>query len=355
MNTLMRSLKDTDLRGKKVIIRVGFDLPIKNGIIIDDTRLQASLPTLDYVLKQDPEIVVLINHFGRPDGRRTEELSNKLIAKKLGEVSGIKVAMIDDLQELKRLVSSSKHTSGALFLFENVRFWYQEEANEETFAKSIGTLFDVYVNDAFSVSHRAHASFVGIPKFTSEKCMGLLFEKEFTNLSKVKDSPQHPAVMVIGGAKIATKLPVIKNMLKTYDHILVGGLIANEAIDEKISLGEKIILPVDYSPSAKAKLRVDIGPKTIENFTKYIRKAKTIVWNGPMGKYEVEESAEGTKKIQKAIIENKKAMQVVGGGETLDAIKQFGSFDDFDYVSMSGGAMLKFLAGKELPGITALE
>lgn len=351
----MRALKDVDLKGKKVVVRVGFDLPVEDGIIIDDTRLQASLPTLDYILKQDPKAVVLINHFGRPDGRRVEELSNKLIAKKLKEVSRIDITMINDLQELKRLMSSSKRISGKLFLFENIRFWYQEETNGEVLAKSIGTLFDIYVNDAFSVSHRAHASFIGIPKFTSEKCMGLLFEKEFTNLSKVKDNPQHPAVMVIGGAKIATKLPVIKNMAKTYDHVLVGGLIANEAIDEKMSLGEKVILPVDYSPNAKAKLRIDIGPKTIENFTKYIKEAKTIVWNGPMGKYEIEESAEGTKKIQEAITENKEAIQVVGGGETLDAIKQFGSFDDFDYVSMSGGAMLKFLAGKELPGITALE
>ncbi|MEA1926508.1 MAG: phosphoglycerate kinase [Patescibacteria group bacterium] len=350
----MRSLKDVDLKGKKVVVRVGFDLPVENGVIIDDTRLRASLPTLDYILKQDPEAVVLINHFGRPDGRRVEDLSNKIIAKKLKEVSGTDVVMINNLQELKRLISS-KHTSGAFFLLENIRFWYQEEANEEKFANSIGTLFDVYINDAFSVSHRAHASFVGIPKFTSEKCMGLLFEKEFTNLSRVKDDPRHPAVMAIGGAKIATKLPVIENMIKIYDHILVGGLIANEIIDEKISLGEKVILPVDYSPNAKAKLRIDIGPKTVENFIKYIKEAETIIWNGPMGKYEIEESAMGTKKIQEAITENKEAIQVVGGGETLDAIKQFGSFDDFDYVSMSGGAMLKFLAGKELPGITALE
>jgi len=351
----MNTIKDLDLGGKKVCIRTGLDLPIENGIVTDDSRLIAALPTLEYLQKQDTAITVIINHFGRPDGKRMPELSNTIIAKKVEEASDLEIVVLKDLQELKEAIENAQSSRGKMYMLENIRFWYQEESNDDAFAKEIGKLFDVYVNDAFSVSHRAHASFVGFPKYTKEKCMGLLFEKELVNLTKVKDHPSHPAVMVIGGAKIETKLPVIEKMAKTYDHILVGGLIANEAIDKKMELGEKVVLPVDYAPEDKKELRLDIGPKTVEIFEKYIKEANTIVWNGPVGKFEDKEAAEGTKRIHQAIAENKDAIQVVGGGETLDAINEFGSFADFDYVSMSGGAMLQFLEGKELPGLEALK
>ena len=351
----MKSIKDIDLKDKKICVRTGLDLPIEDGVITDDSRLTASLPTLEYLQKQQTALVVMINHFGRPDGKRIEELSNKVIAKEIEKKTDFEVVVLDDLEELEKTVRCGNTEKSKLYMLENIRFWYQEEANEKAFSQKIGEMFDVYVNDAFSVSHRAHASFVGIPEYTEEKCMGLLFEKELTNLSKVKDDPEHPAVMVIGGAKIETKLPVIENMAKKYDHILVSGLIANEVIDNKMDLGEKVVLPVDYAPEDKKELRMDIGPKTVENFIKHIEQAKTIVWNGPVGKFEKKEAAEGTKKIHKAIAKNKEAIQVVGGGETLDAINEFGSFDDFDYVSMSGGAMLQFLEGKELPGLEALK
>lgn len=350
----MKSIKELDLKDKKILVRTGLDLPIEDGIVTDESRLFAALPTLEYLQKQDCAITVIINHFGRPDGKKVEDLSNKIIAKEIEKKTDFKIDVIEDLDQLKELAKEGNVAKSKLYMLENIRFWYQEESNDETFAKRIGELFDVYVNDAFSVSHRAHASFVGFPKYTKEKCMGLLFEKELVNLSKVKDEPEHPAVMVIGGAKIATKLPVIENMAKKYDHILIGGLIANEAIDEKMDLGTKVILPIDYAPEDKQTLRMDIGPKTIEIFCKYIKEAKTIVWNGPVGKFEDKEAAEGTKKVHQAITKNKEAMQVVGGGETLDAINEFGSFDDFDYVSMSGGAMLQFLEGRDLPGLEAL-
>ena len=351
----MKSIKEIDLKGKKVCIRTGLDLPIEDGVVTDDSRLVASLPTLEYLQKQETAITVIFNHFGRPDGKRINELSNKVIAKEIEKKTDLGIIVLDDLTQLKQIVNGGDADSSKLYMLENIRYWYQEESNEESFAKEIGELFDVYINDAFSVSHRAHASFVGFPKYTTEKCMGLLFKKELENLSKVKDEPMHPAIMVIGGAKIATKLPVIENMAKKYDHILVGGLIANEAIDKKMDLGEKVVLPVDYSPEDKQALRLDIGPKTVEKFEKLIREAKTIVWNGPVGKFEDKEAAEGTRKIHRAIAQNKEATQVVGGGETLDAINEFGNFNDFDYVSMSGGAMLQFLEGKQLPGLEALK
>lgn len=350
----MKSLRDVELTGKKVVVRVGFDLPVENDMVVDDARLQASLPTLKYIKEQQPGITVILNHFGRPEGRIVMALSNKIIAKKLQEEIGRKVVVVGSIKELENILAGT-YDSEAVFMLENIRFWYQEEANEKNFGKSIGRLFDVYVNDAFSVSHRPHASFVGVPKYTKEKCMGLLFEKEVKNLSRIKNNPIHPAVLIIGGAKIETKLPVIESMLDIYDHILVGGLVANEAIDKELSMGEKVILPVDFAPATKEKLRLDIGSKTVEQFTKIIENAKTIVWNGPMGKFEVDESSEGTKSIIDAIVKNSEAMQVVGGGETLDAIKRFGNFESFNYVSMSGGAMLKFLAGKPLPGLVALE
>lgn len=351
----MKSIKEIDLKGKKVCIRTGLDLPVEEGIILDESRLDAALPTLEYLREQEAAIIVILNHFGRPDGKTEESLSNKVIAQAIEKKTKLEVAVLDDLKQLEETVQKKSSKSQNFFMLENIRFWYQEEANEDLFARTIGQMFDVYINDAFSVSHRAHASFVGIPKYTKEKCMGLLFEKELENLSRVKDNPAHPAVMVIGGAKIETKLPVIENMAKKYDHILVGGKIANEAIDKQLDLGDKVVLPVDYAPEAKLKMRLDIGPKTVENFSKIIKEAKTIVWNGPMGKFEDKEAAEGTRKIYQAIAGNQDAMQVVGGGETLDAINEFGTFDDFDYVSMSGGAMLQFLEGKELPGLEALK
>ncbi|MEA2006709.1 MAG: phosphoglycerate kinase [Patescibacteria group bacterium] len=351
----MKTLKDVNLKGKKVVVRAEFNEPVENRALADDTRICATLPTLEYIFSQKPEIVVILSHIGRPEGQRSEDLSNKIIIPALEKLTKRKVVLVEYLKDLMSLISASGLNSDAIYLMENIRFWKEEKKGDPLFAKKIGELFDVYVNDCFSASHRDHASISSVPKHSKEKCAGLLFEQELRNLERVSKQPKHPAVMVIGGAKIKTKLPVIENLKDTYDKILVGGLIANEALDRKIELGKKIVLPIDFAPIEKEDQRLDIGPKTVEIFKKEIKDAKTIVWNGPMGKYEDAETAEGSKSVMKEIAQNSDAYQVVGGGETLEVIDEFGHFSDFDYVSMSGGAMLEFLAGKDLPGVVALE
>ena len=293
---------------------------------------------------------------GRPEGKFDPAFSNASVASYLSKLLGVQVNLVENLDELAEVKSMAGLNGASIFMLENLRFWPEEEAGDEAFAQRVAEGFDVYVNDAFSVCHRAHASLVGFPKFTEEKCAGFLLEEEYENLKKVKNEPDHPAVLVIGGAKIETKLPVINFMLKHYDKILVGGKIANEAIDQGIDLGEKVLLPIDFAPAGKEAERLDIGVKTSYAFTKEIDQAATIVWNGPMGKFEDEECSNGTKEILRAIAERKEdALTVLGGGETVTAVNNFSSISNFDYVSMSGGAMLEFLSGKEMPGLKALK
>lgn len=351
----MKTLRDLDLNGQKVILRAGFDLPLDDGEIADDARVKAGLKTIQYIRKQNPDFFLIANHMGRPAGERVPELSNRIVAERLQKLLGVAVEVIDDVEELQKFVEDGLYEQDKIYMLENLRFWKEEKAADSTFGRNIGEIFDIYVNDAFSVSHRAHASFVRFPEFTKDKCMGLLFEEEYFNLSKVKNDPEHPAVMVIGGAKIATKLPVIENMMRIYDKVLVGGMIANEALDERIDLGEKVLLPTDFNPKEKEDERLDIGDGTIDAYEEVIKNAKTIVWNGPLGKFEDEDAAEGTRRVCRAIAANEEALQVIGGGETLDAVNHFSDFSHFDYVSMSGGAMLEYLSGKTLPGIEALE
>ncbi len=351
----MKTLRDIELKEKKVILRAGFDLLLEDGEIVDDARIKAGLKTIEYIKKQKPGFFLIVNHMGRPEGERVPELSNRIVAERLQELTSTAIEVIDTVEELQKFVLDGLYEKKKIYMLENLRFWKEEKQADVTFGKNIGELFDIYVNDAFSVSHRAHASFVCIPEYTKDKCMGLLFEEEFFNLSKVKNDPEHPAVMVIGGAKIATKLPVIENMMRIYDHVLVGGMIANEALDERLDLGEKVLLPTDFNPKEKEDERLDIGKDTIAAYTEVINNAKTIVWNGPLGKFEDEEAEEGTKSICRAIAAREDALQVIGGGETLEAVSQFSEFSHFDYVSMSGGAMLEYLSGKTLPGIEVLE
>lgn len=351
----MKTLKDIDFENKKVVLRAEFNEPVENRKLTDDTRIRAAIPTIEHIFSQKPDILVILSHLGRPGGQRTEDFSNRIIASTLEQLTKKKVVLVEYLEDLVSLIAASGHNSNSIYLFENIRFWKEEKEADVLFAKKIGELFDVYINDCFSTSHRNHASLALMPKHSKERCMGLLFEQELRNLEKVRNNPEHPAIMVIGGAKIGTKLPVIENLKDNYDKILVGGMIANEALDRKSELGEKIILPVDFAPTGKEDQRLDIGPGTVESFEKEIKKAETIVWNGPMGKFEDEDSAGGSIKIMEAIAKNSQAYQIVGGGETLKLIEEFGNFSDFDYVSMSGGAMLEFLAGKEFPGMIALE
>ncbi len=355
----MKSIKEVELKDKAVLVRCGFDVAIEAGEIVDDSRVVAGAKTIQYILEQKPRMVLIVSHLGRPEGKVTEELSNRPVASLLSQMLGREVVLIKTLEELQQRKNGSEgdpEEMNAVFMLENLRFWSGEKESTDDFSQAVAEGFDVYVNDAFSVSHRAHASLVGFVEYVQEKAAGLLLAEEFENLSKIKDAPEHPAVLVMGGAKIATKLPVIENMLENYDRILVGGKVANEAIDQKIDLGEKVIFPADFAPEDKAEERLDIGPETGALFAEEIKKAKTVVWNGPMGKFEDDDCAEGSKTVLRAVAARKgEAFTVVGGGETLAVIKQFGNIEDFSYVSMSGGAMLKFLSGEKLPGLEALE
>lgn len=345
----MKSIKEANLKGKNVILRADYNVPIKNGEIIEDERIKESIKTVHYILSQNPAMLLIISHFSE------NSQSMVPVADKLHELLGREITLLSDGKEVAQKTMFNADGQTQIYILENIRFWPGEEAGDEEFAKNLVQDFSVYVNDAFSVSHRDHASISKMPKFAAEKYMGLLFEEEYTQLTKIKDEPEHPAVAVVGGAKIATKLPVIKSLVQNYDKILVGGMIANEALDQNLSLGEKVLLPIDFGPEGLEDKRLDIGPKTIELYKKELAEAKTVMWNGPMGKFEEMDCDLGTRSVMQAIAANTKAYRVVGGGETIEAMQKFGSFRDFNYVSMSGGAMLEFLSGKTLPGIAALE
>ncbi len=352
----MKTFRDLDFKNKTVVVRTGFDVPVTDGQVDDDSRLVAGLPTLEELWQLGPKLVVVLNHIGRPGGRPVADLSNAPICRYLGDKMGMKVGLLESLEDLDAKAKALSETSEKkMVVLENIRFWAGEKAGSEDLGRQIGQLFDVYVNDCLSVSHRAHASLVQVSKFTQEKCAGLLLEEEVRNLTQVRDRAQKPAVAVIGGAKIETKLPVIENLSQNYQKVLVGGLVANEALDQNLQLPANVILPEDFAPAGQESQRLDIGPKTLRHFKEELAQAQTIVWNGPLGKFEEGAAAQGTREVIEAIKSNQGAFKVIGGGETLEAVKQLSSFEGFDYVSMSGGAMLDFLAGKQLPGLEALE
>ena len=350
----MKSIKDITIRNRKIILNTELNVPLDdNGKILDDARLVAGAETVNYIIKQKPKMLLLVGHIGRPKGQVVSGLSTELLIEKLEELFKRRVVFVDKLERLQAIMQSGIFDSEAVYLFENIRFWKGEEENSEELGKRISQGFGVYVNDNFSTSHRKHASFVQIPKFVKDSVAGLLLEREIKNLTIVRDKPKRPAVAIIGGSKIATKLPVIKNLEKKYSKILVGGMVANESIDEKIKFSNKVVLPIDFSPAEKEAERLDIGPLTASAFREEIQKAKTIIWNGPLGKFEDEESSNGTRNIIQAV-EESNAFKLIGGGETVEAIKMFGDKTKYDYISQSGGAMLKFLAGEKLPGVEAI-
>ncbi|MDA3815203.1 MAG: phosphoglycerate kinase [Patescibacteria group bacterium] len=350
----MKTLKELDLKNKKIILRCDFNVPVENGKVVENERIDEALRTIDYILDQGPKMLLLVSHLGRPGGKKVPELSLEPVYKELNDLTGEEIVNVKNVKEMK-LIQGREGEFRRLYFLENIRFWPEEESASEEFAEEVMAGVDVYINDAFSSSHRDHASITKFPKFAEEKCMGFLFEEELTELTKVKDDPQKPSVAIIGGAKIATKLPVINKLSNSYDWVLVGGKVANEALDEGLNLGEKVLLPVDFSPEDEKEKRFDIGVETLKNFEEKIKEAKFILYNGPMGMFEEDSYSNGTKKIIEMILNNKDAYKVVGGGETIGAIEKFSSLKEFDYVSMSGGAMLEFLGGKELPGIKALD
>jgi phosphoglycerate kinase len=394
------SIRDLDLAHKRVLIRVDFNVPIKDGVITDDTRIRETIPTIEYALRRNAK-VILAAHFGRPKGKHVESMSLRPVVDHLrglldhvlneGENVGFSPDCIGEIAtEL-----TSKLGSGQTLLLENVRFHPGEEANDPAFAKQLAALCDVYVNDAFGAAHRAHASTEGITHFVSQAAAGLLMEKELTYLGKALDEPDKPFVAIIGGAKVSDKIQVIDSLLGKADSILIGGgmaytflnaqgqstgksLVETDKIDlAKATLakakarGVKFLLPIDHILADKFAadaatqafagtgafpadwMALDIGPKTIELFSKEIAGAHTVLWNGPMGVFELPAFAHGTNAIAKAVAAST-GTTIVGGGDSVAAIHQSGFADRITHISTGGGASLEFLEGKVLPGVAAL-
>ncbi len=388
------TVRDVDLKNKRVLMRVDFNVPIENGVITDDTRIRAELPTIQYVIEKGGK-VILMSHLGRPKGGPDPQFSLEPVAKRLGDLLGKKVTFCHDTigPRAEGLVNSMK--PGDVVLLENTRFFPGEEKNDSELSKSLAKLGDIHVNDAFGTAHRAHASNVGVAKFLPSVA-GFLMEKEVEMLSKVTYSPQKPYVVILGGAKVSDKIGVIDNLLKKADRILIGGAMmftflkaqgmkigTSKCEDDKVDVAKKImsdakkanvdfVLPVDCVCATELKtgtqkkvinlsegipdgwMGLDIGPKTIELFKSKLNGAKTVVWNGPMGVFEIDDFAVGTKAIAETMAKMKDAITVVGGGDSAAAMDKFGLSEKVSHVSTGGGASLEFLEGKELPGITSI-
>lgn len=387
------SVKDLSLDNKKVFVRVDFNVPLDEKLnITDDTRIQASLPTIQYILKNGG-IPVLASHLGRPKGKVDPKQSLAPVAKRLEQLLGKKVIFAGDCvgAEVKKIVAGLK--KGDILLLENLRFHAEEEKNDPNFAKELASLADLYVNDAFGSAHRAHASTEGMAHHFKEPACGFLMEKEVRYLEGVLKSAKRPLVAIIGGAKVSTKIGVLKNLLKLVDNLVIGGgmcftfykakgytvgksLCEDEFIAEaKNLLGDKkLYLPADIVVAKEAKpgskgtvvaadkipadmMGVDIGARSIGDIKAMIVKAKTIIWNGPMGIFEIDEFAKGTIEIAKAVADAtaKGAVSVVGGGDSVAALEKFNLAEKISHVSTGGGASLEFLEGIELPGVKVLK
>lgn len=342
-----KKIQNAELKNKKVLLRVDFNVGIENGKTKEKFKIESVRESVDYLLKNKAKIA-LVSHLGRPEGKDMSEFSLGQIKDAIEKILNCKIKFIPDCigKEVKKGLEVL--LPGEILLLENVRFYPGDEINDDDFSKKLAQNFDLYINDAFSVSHRDQASISGVAKILPSFA-GFHLQKEISEMEKIKNNFDRPAVAIIGGAKIETKLPVIKFFEQTYDHVLVGGIIANEALDQKIKFSEKVKLPEDFTDN-----RLDMGPKTIEKYTGLIKTAKTIVWNGPTGKFEEEKYAVSTNAIMKAITESG-AYSVVGGGETLEVLERNNVLDKINFVSTGGGAMLAYLAGKKMPGIEALK
>jgi len=386
------SIRDLDLKGKRVLIRVDFNVPLQktehgNMEITSDKRIRASLPTIQYALEHGAG-VILASHLGRPKGKQTAEMSLAPVAARLQELLGCPVKMAPDC--VGPAVEAMKPAPGEVLLLENLRFRAEEEKNDLAFAKQLAALCDIYVNDAFGSAHRAHASTAGMIAFVPKAAAGLLMEQELKYLGMATTNPVRPCVAILGGAKVSDKIEVIENLGKVVDKLLIGGAMAYTFLkaqglptgkslveDDKVdlakkllhNLGAKLMLPVDHvvvseiaagAPNeavgtiAPDKIGVDIGPQTIDAYSKVIAGAKTVIWNGPMGIFEKPPFDKGTVALAKAVADSG-ATSVVGGGDSEKAIKAAGVTSKITHVSTGGGASLEFLAGIRLPGVTALE
>lgn len=388
-----KTVRDIDAAGKRVLVRVDFNVPLdKNGRVSDDTRIVEALPTINYLVEQSAK-VILISHLGRPKGKIDEKYKMDPVAKRLSELLGRTVAKVDECVGAAPREAIERMRDGDVILLENVRFHPEEEKNDERFARQLADLADIYVNDAFGTAHRAHASTAGVSEFLPAVA-GFLMEKELDILGRLLIHPEKPFVAIIGGAKVSDKIAVISNLLDKVDTMIIGGgmsntflkaqgcdvgksLLETDKIDLAKSLiaeakakGIKLLLPVDVvvapgaAPDAEQKtvpanqippdwMALDIGQETVALFTEAMKSASTIVWNGPMGVFEMAPFAKGTDAIALAMAESK-ATTIVGGGDSASAVKKAGLADRITHISTGGGASLEFLEGKVLPGVAVL-
>lgn len=389
-----KTIQDVNVTGKKVFVRVDFNVPLKDGEITDETRIQAALPTIQYLLDHDAK-VILASHLGRPKGEFKEEFSLAPVAKRLQQLLTAKVTFAKDVVGESADAAVAGLENGEVVLLENLRFMPEETKNDDAFAEKLASYADIYVDDAFGAVHRAHASTAAIAKHLPAVA-GFLIEKELEFLGNAIDKPERPFVAILGGAKIADKIGVIENLFSKVDCLIIGGGMANtflaaqgirmqaslvdadsidmakELLEKAKRLGIKILLPIDVVAAEKfdndAKfvmvpvenipegyMALDIGRSTSMIFAEEINKAKTVIWNGPMGVAEMENFANGTKAVAEALANAADAITIIGGGDSAAAVKNLGYGDKMSHISTGGGASLEFLEGKELPGIAALD
>jgi phosphoglycerate kinase len=390
------SIRDLALKGQRVFVRVDFNVPLKNGVIGDDTRIRASLPTLQYALDHEATVVVA-SHLGRPKGKPSPELSLRPVAARLSELLGRPVAFAADCvgEAAARVVRDAQKTGGGVVLLENLRFHAEEEKNDATFAAALASLADLYVDDAFGAAHRAHASVEGITHHVPRAAAGLLMEQELRYLGHAVESPERPFVAILGGAKVSDKLEVIQNLLGKVDRLIIGGamaytflkargvptgrsLVENDKLDAAREIeaaaaarGVRLVLPSDHVVTDRLeagaahevlaigdaaigdRMGVDIGPAAIRACEAALADARTVVWNGPMGVFEIDEFAAGTNAVARAVAAVK-GTTVIGGGDSIAAIKKAGLAERITHISTGGGASLEFLGGRTLPGVAAL-
>jgi phosphoglycerate kinase len=347
----LKSIRQADVKGKSVLVRVDFNVELNlDGDVTEGYKLEIANATIDYLINHGAKAIGLLTHLGRPCSKDDQQFSVLQIKDDVERALQRTVTFISDCIGAEVGLAIQKTEQGGVVLLENSRFYPGDEDNDAEFARQLAEPFDIFVNEAFSASHRAHASVVGVTQILPAYA-GFHVLDEVEHLEQVKASPEHPAVAVIGGAKIETKLPLIRAFEKHYDFILVGGKIANEALDEGLEFAPSVVLPEDFDSDQ----RFDIGPATAARFAEIISQAKTIVWNGPMGKFEEEAYARGTDVVMRAILENKEALSVVGGGESLVALENAHAMHKVSFVSTGGGAMLKFLASEPMPGLEVLQ
>lgn len=388
-----KSIRDVDVKGKRVFCRVDFNVPMQEGVITDETRIRAALPTIQYLAENGAK-VILASHFGRPKGQVVEELRLTPVAKRLGELLGKNVIKTDEAYGPVVQEAVAGMSEGDVLLLENVRFYAGEEKNDPALAKEFAALADLYVNDAFGAAHRAHASTAGIAEYIPA-VSGFLMEKEIEVLGKALSNPDRPFTAIIGGAKVRDKIGVISNLLDKVDNLIVGGGLAYTFIkaqgheigkslleEDKIDLAKEFMetakqkgvnfyVPVDivvadgFSNDANTQEvsvdaipsdweGLDIGPKTREIYADVIRNSKLVIWNGPMGVFELDTFAKGTKAVADALAESPNTYSVIGGGDSAAAVEKFGLADKMSHISTGGGASLEFMEGKELPGVVRL-